>query len=496
MGNPALTEQPEWTWPARFGELAERAPDHRALCRTVRRIPWRLRPRTVDDVREVLREAVRHGTPIWPVSRGCNWGYGSHLPARSGAVVVDLSSMDAIGELDRDSLSLRIEPGVTQGALADFLRLRAPDLALNVTGSGRETSVLGNALERGIGYSGEKDRDVFAIEALLADGTAVGPVPGRNHRSRSHPAGLSLDSLFFQSNFAVVVAARVRLRIRQEAEDAVVLRGPLVPLMATLKRAYECRLIASPTHVGEPGRTQRLGSGLLRAFWGREPTPGEVNRCFPEQRSHSGLVPLYGRRRVVDATWREFRRLAAPGVKLQRANAQTLGSAAKWLSRVNARYKAARLMAMRPILAFAWGEPSDAGLNSLDGYNGGNPDAATRGAIYGNAVSSLDPVESQRAAAIVRREWRDCAFTWIVFDAVSMVTVYTLHFSDTEAEEAHVANAAILRELRASGLPPYRLGVGTQAAPGAGAVIDRLKAALDPLGVIAPGHYESPCADA
>src|ERR1700677_1318176 len=205
MANPTLTEDLECVWPARFGSWAERAPDLRSLCRSVRTTPWRLRPPTVGHVREVLREAVRNKTPLWPVSRGCNWGYGSQLPARSGSVVLDLGGLDAIGDLDRDSLSVRIEPGVTQASLFEHLRRHAPDLAFNVTGSGAGTSVLGNALERGIGYGGEKDQDLYALEVLLPDGSLVGPAEGRNHRSRSHPAGLSTDALFFQTNFGIVV---------------------------------------------------------------------------------------------------------------------------------------------------------------------------------------------------------------------------------------------------------------------------------------------------
>ncbi len=496
MANPTLTEELECVWPARFGSWAERAPDSRALCRTVRNVPWRLRPPTVEDVREVLREAVRNRTPVWPVSRGCNWGYGSHLPARDGSVILDLSRLDAIGDLDRASLSVRIEPGVTQTSLAGYLRLHAPDLALNVTGASGEASVLGNALERGIGYNGERDRDVFAIEAILADGTSVGPAEGRNHKSRSHPAGFSSDSLFFQSNFGVVVGARVRLRIRQEAEDVLVVSGPFEPLFATLKRCYEENLITNPTHVAEPGRSERLGFGLLRMLWNRDPTSEEVRRCFPERNLFIGLVALEGRREVVDAAWREIRRISKPGARFQRANAKRLDFAAKWTNRLGARYMAARLMALRPILGLAWGRPSDAGMTALEGFSGTNPDLASRGAIYGNAVSSIDSGEFPKAAAIVRRCWKDCAITWILLDCRSMLTIYTLHFSDSEAAQAHAANGVIVAQLRASGLPPYRLGINTSASPGAEAILKRLKEAFDPLGLIAPGRYESQCADA
>jgi 4-cresol dehydrogenase (hydroxylating) len=495
MGTAKLTEELECVWPARFGSWAERTPDSRSLCRSVREIPWRLRPPTLEDVRQVIREAARNGTPLWPVSRGCNWGYGSHLPARSGSVILDLGGLRAIGDLDRASLSVRIEPGVTQGALYGFLGAHAPDLAFNVTGSGADTSVLGNALDRGIGYGGEKDQDLFALEVLLADGSFLGPVEGRNHRSRAHPAGLSTDSLFFQSNLGVVVGGRLRLRVRQEAEDAVVLQGPLEPLFATLKSAYDHNLLANPTHVAEPGRTQRLGRGLLRSLWRRDPSAEEVDRCFPETSSYNGLVTLCGRRAVVDSSYREIRRIAAPGLRMTRVNAFRLDLAARWLARVGARYKAARLLALKPLLALSWGQPSNAGIAALDGREGEDPNLASRGAIYGNAVSSVDAAMARRAAAIIRGHWADSAITWAVLDGRCMIAIYTLHFGEGQAQAARSANESVVAGLRGAGLPTYRLDINTPAAPGAEDVLRRLKAAFDPAGLIAPGRYESPCAE-
>jgi 4-cresol dehydrogenase (hydroxylating) len=491
-----LTQDSECVWPARFGSWAEQAPDPRTLCRSVRSTPWRLRPPTIGDVQEVLREATLHGTPLWPVSKGCNWGYGSHMPVRNGSVLLDLGALDEIGDLNRESLSVRIEPGVTQAALFGYLRHHAPDLAFNVTGSGSATSVLGNALDRGIGYGGEKDQDAYALEVLLPDGALVGPVEGRHHKSRTHPAGLSSDALFFQSNFGIVVGARIRLRVRQEAEDAIILQGTFDPVMDTLRRAYEENLITAPTHIAEPGRTQRLGFGLLRELWKRDPTPEEVSQCFPDQETFSALVPLHGRRRVVNAAWRELRGMASSGVNLRRVNASSINLAAKLLTMVGARHKAARLLALRPLLALSWGVPSDAGIAALDGYRGENPDVATRGAIYGNAISSLNPESARNVAAIVRRHWKNSALTWVVLDARCVIAIYTLHFDEPASEEARAANQSIVADLRSSGLPTYRLDINTAAAPGAEDIVARIKAAFDPLGLIAPGRYESPCADA
>ena len=320
---------------------------------------------------------------------------------------------------------------MTQKALHDFLCGQCARTSRSTSrGPGALTSVLGNALDRGIGYAGEKDRDVYAIEALLSDGSLVGPAAGRNHRSRPHPAGPSTDALFFQSGYGIVVGARIRLRIRQEAEDALVLQGPIEPLLATLKRAYDEGLVSGPTHVSEPGRTQRLGFGLLRGLWRRDPTPAEVSpalsrtqllQCAPWACAAAGgwWTPPGPR----SAGWRGSGDRGCAGRARQR-----LASAAKWLRIAGARNQSTRLLAIRPLLALVWGEPSDVGLASLDGFRDGNPDLLERGAIYGNAVSSVGEAQAKATSAIVRRHWAEAAFTWIILDGRCMITVYTLHF--------------------------------------------------------------------
>jgi len=193
----------------------------------------------------------------------------------------------------------------------------------------------------------------------------------------------------------------------------------------------------------------------------------------------------------VHATWKELKDSAMPGVRFRRADSARIASAAKWLSLAGARNQSTRLLAIRPLLALTWGEPSEVGLASLDGYSGGDPDRATRGAIYGNAVSSVSADEAKRASGIVRRQWKDAAFTWILLDGRCMITVYTLHFDDAQAKDVHAANAAIVDDLVGAGLPLYRGGINVRIPGGQDGVGRRIKEAFDPLGIISPGRYET-----
>jgi len=50
---------------------------------------------TVEHVQAVIRIANTYKVPVYPISGGHNWGYGSATPARDGCVILDLSGMNS-----------------------------------------------------------------------------------------------------------------------------------------------------------------------------------------------------------------------------------------------------------------------------------------------------------------------------------------------------------------------------------------------------------------
>jgi 4-cresol dehydrogenase (hydroxylating) len=59
-----------------------------------------LAPGSVEEVQAIVRLANEHRTPLWPISRGKNLGYGAGAPRMPGTIVLDLGRMDRIVELD------------------------------------------------------------------------------------------------------------------------------------------------------------------------------------------------------------------------------------------------------------------------------------------------------------------------------------------------------------------------------------------------------------
>src|SRR5688500_17335414 len=53
-----------------------------------------LRPRAAEQVAPVVQVAADHRVPLYPISRGRNWGFGDACPPTEGQVILDLSALD------------------------------------------------------------------------------------------------------------------------------------------------------------------------------------------------------------------------------------------------------------------------------------------------------------------------------------------------------------------------------------------------------------------
>ncbi|EXJ73483.1 vanillyl-alcohol oxidase [Cladophialophora psammophila CBS 110553] len=142
-------------------------------------------PRNVQDVQAIVRLANEFEVPLWPFSIGRNVGYGGAAPRVPGSVGLDMGkNMNKVLEVNVDGAYALVEPGVTfadlhnhlvQNNLRDKLWVDVPDL-----GGG---SVLGNTIERGVGYTPYGDHWMMhcGLEVVLPDGnllrTGMGALP-------------------------------------------------------------------------------------------------------------------------------------------------------------------------------------------------------------------------------------------------------------------------------------------------------------------------------
>lgn len=181
-----------------------------------------VRPASTEDVQTIVRAANDFGVALWPFGRGKNFGYGGPAPRLPGSVTIDLSRMNRVLHVDDETASAIVEPGVRFFDLYDALRERGSRLWASVPDLGWG-SVVGNALERGYGYTAHGDHQQFVcgMEVVLPTGevirTGMGALPGSETWALYRGGfGPGLEGLFQQSNLGIVTKMGVWLMPRPE----------------------------------------------------------------------------------------------------------------------------------------------------------------------------------------------------------------------------------------------------------------------------------------
>jgi len=184
-----------------------------------------LYPGSPDAVQRIVQAANRHRVALYPISNGNNIGLGSRAPVVAGQVVVDLGRrMNRILEINEETGVAVIEPGVTYRQLADELDRLGGKFMPDVTSGPPEGSVLGNALDKGAGYTPYADHlgMTCGMEVVLGNGSVIrtgdASLGNARHAHMSkYTYGPHLDGLFAQSNFGIVTRVGIWLMPRPPA---------------------------------------------------------------------------------------------------------------------------------------------------------------------------------------------------------------------------------------------------------------------------------------
>lgn len=177
-----------------------------------------VRPASTEEVQRIVAVANRHGLALHPISRGMQHGLGMATAVDAGGVTVDLSRMNGILEYDEKLGYAVVEPGVSFKQLHRFLQERGGRYWISPISGPVDASVLGNALDKGAGYTpvGNHFGNLIGLEVVIGDGrilvTGDGALAGaKTLYTHKGGCGPMLDMLFAQSNYGVVTKAGVWL---------------------------------------------------------------------------------------------------------------------------------------------------------------------------------------------------------------------------------------------------------------------------------------------
>ncbi|WP_321396963.1 FAD-binding oxidoreductase [Emcibacter sp.] len=448
-------------------------------------------PATTEEIQAIVRIANEFKTPLWPVSRGKNLGYGTAAPRMPGSVVLDLGRMTKIHEVDPDLAYCVVEPGVGFFDLYEHLQRNNHPLWLSVPGNAWG-SVMGNALDHGIGYTpyGQNARNICGMEVVLPDGDLVRTGMGamsNNKASHLFPFsyGPSWDQMFTQSNMGIVSKMGLWLMPAPETSLQITVDIPkeediswVIDTLAPLKiNGLIDQSIFIPSWLGK-----MVLKGRRQDFWDKPGAIPEwrVQELLKEHNLGYWQVSLrfYGDREVV------------------KARANVVKNA--FMGKINTPWIEEWWESGNPVNAMdiTMGVPSAVALQMGDWVGG-------RGAHMG--FSPVVPASSKHVVHQLKRSRKIIAEHDVDFYAS-----FTLHgrFANNvnmlmydRDDDAQVKNIrklfnALIKDARDSGYGEYRTHLGWMDAVAdtfdfndhaMRRLNEKVKDALDPNGIIAPG---------
>nr|MDO8090686.1 FAD-binding oxidoreductase [Candidatus Sigynarchaeota archaeon] len=220
-------------------------------------------PQTTEQVSEVMRFANANGVPVTP--RGAATGLcGGAVPLKGG-IVLDLTKMNKILEIDLDNLCVRVESGVIQNQLNEELEPHgfffppSPGSKTMCTIGGMISTNAGGM--RAVKY-GVTRNFVLGLKVVLASGEVL----DLGGKTLKRSLGLDLIQLFVGTEGTLGVITEALLRILPLPEETAVIVAPFSDI------GDAARAVNSVLRRTIPAAIEIMDRGIIRA----------VNAYMPE----------------------------------------------------------------------------------------------------------------------------------------------------------------------------------------------------------------------
>ncbi len=496
-------------------------------------------PASAAEIQRILQVATDFDLKVWPFGRGNNWGYGTKNALYERGIIMVLERMNRILEVNEELGFAVIEPGVSQKELNDHLKATKSRLWADCTDSTPHGSVLGNAIERGYGYTpyGDHFGQLCGLEVALPSGEIIRT--GGEHGLASTwntfkwGSGPYVEGLFSQSNFGIVVKAGIWLMPAPESfkmfsfelekpehlpsvidglrelalERALQCHTHMVNdfQMLSLLRPYPYEMLDGATYLSEE-RMSRLRRELRIARWsligGTYGTKGQVRT---NSKRISEVLGKYGRIEFFDQKKIDMvQRLVMLLDDKSRGRAASIANALKNL--VSSKPK--EVMALLPdVSSILRGEPNERIVRSayFKGSNarGDEPNPARDGCGLMWLALALPATggKAQELLGLVRPIYRkhglDFSGCFTMMNPRTMMFLMGIFFrqdSDDESKRALELYEELRAAAKVAGFRQYRLGIADmdqfmEESPATGRLLSRLKSTFDPMNILAPGRY-------
>ncbi|AXI77754.1 FAD-binding oxidoreductase [Peterkaempfera bronchialis] len=377
-------------------------------------------PTTVEQVQHVMRTATRLRVPVVP--QGARTGLSGAANAVDGCIVLSLTRMDRILDLDPVNRTATVEPGVVNAALSraagEYGLSYPPDP------SSWETCTIGGNIGTGSGglccvKYGVTAEYVLGLEVVLADGRLL----HTGRRTAKGVAGYDLTRLFVGAEGTLGVVVRAVLALRPapapqlalaaefpsagaacDAVCAVMASGHTPSLMELMDRTT-VRAVNAMARMGLPETTEAL---LLVAF--DTPDPAADLAAVAELCRTAGATEVVP---AEDAAESELllqaRRLALPA--LERLGTNMIDDVAVPRSQLAALLDGVAAIAERQGLTIGvCAHAGDGNSHPVVVFDAADPAAAARARESFDAIMALGlelggTITGEHGVGLLKKEW-------------------------------------------------------------------------------------------
>lgn len=203
-------------------------------------------PQSTEEVSKILKYAHKHDIPVTPRGAGTNL-VGSTVPV-DGGIILDFSHMDKILELDENTMTITVQPGLLLQDLQKYVEERGlfypPDPGEKASSVGGNISTNAGGM-RAVKYGVTRDY-VRGLEVVTADGSVL-IAGGKNVKDAS---GLSLKNLYIGSEGTLAVITKCILKLIPKPETSLSVLVPYPDLKTGIRSVLAVlRANANPTAV-------------------------------------------------------------------------------------------------------------------------------------------------------------------------------------------------------------------------------------------------------
>lgn len=203
-------------------------------------------PQSTEEVSKILKYAHKHGIPVTPRGAGTNL-VGSTVPV-DGGIILDFSHMDKILELDENTMTITVQPGLLLQDLQKYVEERGlfypPDPGEKASSVGGNISTNAGGM-RAVKYGVTRDY-VRGLEVVTADGNVL-IAGGKNVKDAS---GLSLKNLYIGSEGTLAVITKCILKLIPKPETSLSVLVPYPDLKTGIRSVLSVlRANVNPTAV-------------------------------------------------------------------------------------------------------------------------------------------------------------------------------------------------------------------------------------------------------